>query len=287
MYSSCRHPKFSAELEYRIFNEDLIGRTKTLVVCFSGAITNRELKSGPFFSGENVAKETSLPVVAIADNSVTKFPIALGWYAGNQQELDFQLALSEFLQELYEKYSQDIILMGGSGGGYCAIQQLTLSKVPMKAFVWNPQSSITKYYSRPLFEYVNTAFSDVINDEVTNKKECRDVFNSLGISHEVFIDNIPSYCELIYFQNLSDHFIPFIGRNAINRLGKASFKGAKENVYFHVGDWGQGHAPLPASLIFEILLSIEWGRPAEGILNRLEKGLFKSFHSKNEFEFEF
>ena len=104
----------------KLLNFDQIDVSKSILVCFNAAISNRSDKTGPFYSGAGLSKELNLPTILIADHLVTENNnLSLGWYLGDGEKGVFQKIIASFLNELSNNLNRKLILLGGSGGGIC------------------------------------------------------------------------------------------------------------------------------------------------------------------------
>ena len=119
---------------------------KKILVIFSGAISKRENKSAPFFSGKNIAKTLDLPLIAISDPTLAlSKSLSLSWYAGNEYFKNISVVINNLLKNIQNKYDAELLLVGGSGGGFAVLDQLSLFREPskkVKALIWNPQTNI-------------------------------------------------------------------------------------------------------------------------------------------------
>lgn len=92
-----------------------------MLVVFSGAITDRETKVPPFFSGSGLAASTGHAFVAISDPGIElSGQIAIAWYAGSAHH-DTRSALIELLGPLSRRIGKELWLVGGSAGGFSAL----------------------------------------------------------------------------------------------------------------------------------------------------------------------
>ena len=106
---------------------------KKILVIFSGAISKRENKSAPFFSGKNIAKTLDLPLIAISDPTLAlSKSLSLSWYAGNEYFKNISVVINNLLKNIQNKYDTELLLVGGSGGGFAVLNQLSLFGQPSK-----------------------------------------------------------------------------------------------------------------------------------------------------------
>ena len=85
---------------YRITNASLISESETLLVGFNAAISKRDEKVAPFFTGGGKATNLESPILSISDSSTHHEDVALGWYLGTLFDPKYQENLAEFIQQL-------------------------------------------------------------------------------------------------------------------------------------------------------------------------------------------
>ena len=80
----------SQSIDFLVDGIDSFDEKKGFLVCFSGAVTNRECKYAPFFSGLNIAKKLEMPIISISDPSLSiSNDCNLAWYAGKERYKPF------------------------------------------------------------------------------------------------------------------------------------------------------------------------------------------------------
>lgn len=215
------------------------------LVVFNGAVKRGKGIYPPFFSGVNLASETSLPVVSIADPTLGMDDnITLGWYGGNNNINSLQSLIVCLIDGLARKLNSMPILVGGSGGGFASLA--TLSKLTSgKAVVWNPQTDIKKYYKPTYDTYKSVAFFGQENN----------------IKEKVFVNELMAddgEKTVIYLQNKNDsfhiesHARPFFKKSLIN---PDLFGFQRDSTFVYImGDWrGGGHVSPPAMALISIV----------------------------------
>lgn len=209
-------------------------KPRTLFVFFSGAVGSARRKGGvpPFFSGQGIAQHLDGDCIWLDDPS-TQYTdtMDLGWYAGTA-EIKLQKILTERLLTLTENY-HNIILAGGSGGGFAAMYYGT--KIPgAKVFAVNPQTDIMKHVKKHRDNYFSTCFPEGNPDIETSV---------------IPLIRSGTNTPIAYIQNRDDrHHVDNQAYPLITALGGETKTGAQhlKGVRFQFGDWGEGHAPLPS-----------------------------------------
>ena len=118
---------------------------RAVPVFLSGAVTGRNGASGPFFSGLGVMSEVGGPYLCLSDPTLDHdSELALGWYTGLPGE-GVREALAHLLATVHSRLGREVLLVGGSGGGFAALSLAEVTSVPTSVFVWNPQTDILRY----------------------------------------------------------------------------------------------------------------------------------------------
>jgi len=234
---------------------------KEFLVVLSGAVTDstRGNSSPPYFSGVGLASDLHLPLFAISDPSLAlSHDLNLAWYAGNHYTPDLFTHIADVVDSLAQRTGKKPILLGGSGGGFAAIQILKRLKTPATAIAWNPQTSIGGYYLRAVKRYVTTAYPNIkIPSDASRDSNAFQSFMDRDLDktqHRLPVAaSLSAESELIYLQNISDdyhrrnHAGPWLKSVPFLRIGNGAYLSSKRNILFFTGDWGDGHAaPSPA-----------------------------------------
>lgn len=235
-------------------------KEKVVLVCLSGAISNRDGKEAPFFSGINVSRELKLPLVSISDPSLaldSKLPIA--WYAGNFIEKEIPSIVAAVLDKIASEFEAKLYLFGGSCGGYAALRLSHLLASKHAVFVWNPQTSISKYDIRFAKMYCKSAFPNDYEmagspDDEANVAE---FLKKMGITDSLCDSPIGDHAEIFYIQNESDwhvdkHAMPYIKGLGLSQSDNNFYTNGK-NCFVMFGDWGVGHSQPKKDLIIDVL----------------------------------
>ena len=225
----------------------------------SGAVSNRENKEAPFFSGLGLAKICDIPIIAISDPSLAlNEKLNLGWYAGNTYQTDLQDSIAEIVEGIATSYKVKPILIGGSGGGFAAAQLAMKLPIPSVALVWNPQTDITQYARQHVENYLRLAFKDDI-ESTDSLDELESVFERLNIDYKLSHSIKNDTTRIVYLQNkadwhLSKHAKAHLERfSSVDRRSENSFR--LSFINFVIGNWGNGHAAPP---IEEIANAVEY-----------------------------
>ncbi|QOL24414.1 hypothetical protein LP316_08530 [Thalassotalea sp. LPB0316] len=247
-------------------------KDRKLLVCFNAAVGQRDVKCGPFFSGIGLSDELGLPILSIADPLVSQNEnIGLAWYAGGENSNGLQLQLTELLEQVYKQHGLELIIFGGSGGGFASLVQATRLTIPATIVVWNPQTSILNYLKEPVSDYVNTAFREFRAKADFSYKQTLDWF---GIQHEVFADQVKEQIKLVYLQNQSDnhrniHAIPFMKAECWTRIGSASFESSNQKLLMCFGNWGRGHVAPSKPLLTALFNGIVFDKHQSHVIHSL------------------
>lgn len=231
-----------------------------LLITFSGAIdaSKRAQISLPVFSGIGIAKGLDYSVLSIADPSLALAPdLGLAWYAGSRGINLPNLIVHTIRHVAKVLGSESIFLLGGSGGGFAALnasERISNSTV----ICMNPQTDIAAYYKSMVNKFTRACFGKNNFNLIPEEYKIKHRTNLLDIYKKTHNNNI------LYFQNISDkhliqHATPFArvlgytGEIAADRIGV--YKLTNKATLF-VGNWGDGHIPLPKSRLRSLLKHI-------------------------------
>lgn len=229
-----------------------------IMVCFSGAVTKREAKVGPFFSGLQIGKACQLPTISVSDPTLNRTnDIGLAWYAGNEQHPDLIQRIAKLLDAISKSSNAPLILIGGSGGGFACLAAQTVLKAPASAVVWNPQTSITRYYPNAVYQYVACAFPELaqrfgvqrLRQEKAAPEQLAPCLDAAGVMHDLTRSRPQSSRSIVYLQNRSDHshverhMLPFAAVRQGIRWHDEQIATDPHGLAICVADWGDGHAP--------------------------------------------
>ena len=228
---------------YRITNASLIEESETLLVGFNAAISKREEKIAPFFTGGGKATNLESPILSISDSSTHHEEVALGWYLGTLDDPKYQENLAEFLQQLCLDNNVKPILFGGSGGGFASVIIGDLLNIDSIVLAMNPQTNILNWFKGPLSQLYKNQWNASTKEDfhlVLEQQNIRYSFDKL--------QNNPK-SKILILQNLFDelqmesHMHAVFGDLSIQNLTPT---GTRLNVTWFIGCWGPGHySPWP------------------------------------------
>lgn len=232
------------------------GAQAVLPVFFSGAVSGRDGKPGPFFSGSGLAASKGIAALCIADPSLALHPdIGLAWYAGSSQQ-HTQAVLHELLAGLADRLQVELLLIGGSGAGFAALHLGSRLGDRASALVWNPQTDLLAYYRNAVRTYLRGAFPGEAWQDDARLTGAAEMMVGKGISHAVHQDyaagRLPR--RLVYLQNASDdfHVLNHAGALLAGMSVEAEgnrYRTADGRALLWFGDWGQGHEPIPKQVL--------------------------------------
>lgn len=214
------------------------------------------------FSLGGVAQKLGVGLISISDPSINiSEKLHLGWYLGNNINKNITTEIALLLDNLIEKTGKKLILTGGSGGGFAALNihsHMRLAKYA-KSFVWNPQTDITKYNMPAIKRYFNVCVDE--KDELTLKSiEQRLIEKKIPYKVEQRVD-----LEQLIFINGYDHaHLRKHVRSYINNLDEKKFR-------VFVGNWGYGHTQPPQQVIVNVINAIVQNKTLDEIIHSLEK----------------
>ncbi|MFJ6453412.1 hypothetical protein [Paenarthrobacter sp. NPDC091669] len=199
-------------------------------VFFNGAVSARETKTGPFFSGSRLATKGGFGFIAVSDPSLGLDPsVGLAWYAGNRYS-DVQDQITAVLASIAARTERELLFIGGSGGGFASLYYGGKLSTVASAIVWNPQTEIQKYNPAFVENYMQHAWG--------GEENCTAQTSVVG--------SLPK--RLVYMQNANDwhvsgHTQPFLEAGHFTHRGRGVF--VKDSAVVCFASYGDGHAPLP------------------------------------------
>lgn len=248
-------------------------RKRSVLVNFGGAVTNRKIKTPPFFSGLGISKEMDLPILSFSDPTLKlDDEINLAWYAGNECQENLPDKIAKILDGLARRLDMKLVLFGGSGGGFACLVVSLYMQCPASILVWNPQTSISKYSKRFVEKYLEVAFPNVKVEDVEGG--CLAALENAGVLHRVKKKNFNDRVKIVYLQNLSDahtqrHCAPFFCGDSLSRVKNRTFL-AGGDALLYLGDWGSGHQPPPRKMMSYALCRLAEGAGLDSLVSGLE-----------------
>lgn len=215
-------------------------------VFLSGALSQRGGTTGPYFSGRRMGQRLGTGFISVSDPTLyLDDELTLSWYSGALNG-GLQEALATVLKHFAQVSGRDLLVIGGSGGGYASL--VTAATAGLSSFVWNPQTDVLAYEPGTVARYVGVVAPQVLGRP---REEIRVALQRGGITTEVLSGRLPK--RLLYLQNASDwhvqgHAVPFIERHALRHQGQGRYSSRPE-VVMQLGDFGVGHAPPPQQLL--------------------------------------
>lgn len=261
---------------------------RVILVGLAGAVSERNGKKAPFFSGSGIARDIRLPFVAVSDPTLALDPeLPLAWYAGSAMAPDLPARIATVLDSIAKRYRARLILFGGSGGGFAGLQLAGLLQCSATIVVWNPQTAIADYVPAFVIQYITAAFPH-LREEVGKLEglsgegaavRLDEILGATSIMHSVRNVTVGSSVRVLYLQNQSDwhvkrHAWPFMKGRQWDRVGETAFldqETQKIGVLF--GNWGDGHAPLPRQELETILKAAVRPVTVTELLQSLQSGL--------------
>lgn len=238
--------------------------SRPVLVVFSGAVTKREERVPPFFSGRGIAQKTGVPFIAISDPvlSLAK-DLNIGWYAGTQAQ-DIQSEIERLLRPLSLRIGKNLWMMGGSAGAFAALEMGHRLGPDCSVFVWNPQTDVIEYSPPLARSYLTRAFPSHAEQLSGGqwKQHARDVMAFYGRRRSLVEDFLPSQSpgRVLYLQSTTDwhvqkHCAPYLDGHDYQRVSSGVWARHPDQVVW-LAETGQGHAPPSATTVVEMLKTL-------------------------------
>lgn len=239
------------EAPYHIQVESLSRHPEYILVGFHGLI-HRTKTPPPVFHFRSVAAQAGLGLIAISDPSLNlSSHLNLSWYLWNKRHGNITSAIAKLLDKIIERTGKKLILAGGSGGGFAAlnIHNHMQRSDHAVSFVWNPRTDVTQYKWPHLKRYYKLCIDESVpRDTKSILKE----LESRGISYRLAEKN--QQRQLIFINGYDHSHL----RKHIRRFIKSNDR------HILVGDWGNGHTPPSKATIISVIRDISHDRqPAE------------------------
>jgi hypothetical protein len=248
--------------------------SKGCLVCFTAARSSRTGTSAPYFSGSGISQRMGVPCLSVADSTLAiSHSLHLGWYLGHKDFQDLPERIARILESFTIQYKTNLVLFGGSGGGFASLRQLTLlSPSRVSALVWGAQTSVANWLQPAVKTYLTCAFPEIdcSVDLRTALQSTRTVFDLTEASQ---VEKIKEH-SVLFLQNRSDRSSK---SQSEMLLAKMALRDELENTAFlyesnfsyWVGDWGSGHVAPPETIIISCLEQMLTGTPTMKIATQL------------------
>lgn len=275
-------------LDVLLLGSPLSGHHGAVPVFFSASVRSRHQKHPPFFSGISVVGRIRAPLIAISDPSTQlSESLGLAWYAGGGGT-DVQDAVHRLLSAVTAASGNHLWLVGGSGGGFAALEAGFALGESASVLVFNPQTNLLEFSAGSVKRYLGIAhgMGAEMLDRPDWKQRAGQRLTDAGLRWDL-CDRGPERLprQLIYLQNWNDwdhvdrHMAPFV-RTHLSHQGPGTDSWSDDDHGVVQLDLGQGHAaprPEAVQLLLRTALTgghsareiLEWG-VAAGTLRRVE-----------------
>lgn len=252
-------------IDILIKDSQLLDANEYIMLSFNGAVA-RNNNFAPFFAFSGISEKIKLPLIAFSDPTLSMSKgIGLSWYAGNEHYPNLPEVLAGICDRIIEVTGKKLLLVGGSGGGFAALNIQTLMKLKLqtKLVVWNPQTDLIAYSQDTVIHYMNTAYPS--SPVKANKNNLVD-FVENRINYKITHDQTPSRLILMdgydynHIRDLKLSFGKIENYMSLKNLIKI------DNTTLCFGDWGRfgdGHLPLPRDVAAKIISEVSKGSDYE------------------------
>lgn len=231
-------------------------------VFLNGAVTQRATKTPPFLSGAGMSKKLGLPLISFADPTLTLTQdLGLAWYLG-ARGVDVQGAIARILRAAIDYSGNDLWLVGGSGGGFAALQVAQRVGSGCHALVWNPQTDVLEYSPRLVKQFLESVYMSLRGQLNCPdwKDRARKVLAEDGVQWDLksSYDRGILYDGLLLIQNWNDwhtrsHAVPWLKSvPGVHELWPGVYGTDSDHVLWFT-EAGDGHTPPPAESVQRML----------------------------------
>lgn len=235
---------------------------EAVFVFFHGAVSGRATLAPPFFSGLGIQQKIgSGPLVAFSDPVVESDPAcALGWFAGSAGT-DVAHWSAVLVHRLLGSDPRNTWLVGGSGGGYAALNIGHRLGPEVSVLAWNPQTIVANYSAGPVRKYLEAAFPLLAPDlrDMPLAKVCRKASRVYGRDLELgpVLERGSTPRQVLVLQNYDDwhvsaHAVPLVRWLGLDQRSAGRFDDG-DGVAVWFPEMGNGHAGPDADRLAALL----------------------------------
>jgi len=247
-------------LYLKIANFALINESESLLICLNAATSNRANKKPPFFSGDGLANSLKKSLISFSDPGTHIDNVDLGWYIGTHQWLNVQDSIRICIEKIAQKLKKQIVMFGGSGGGFAALALSLKMETDATIIAMNPQLDIIEYPTSKI--YLHSAFPHDGPPPERFSKEDKIKWHIFLIENnligKITKEQLNPRCKYLILQNWNDshHFNNHLPNiiPTINDFNISNFYGTFDNISCLFGPWGDGH-------------SVVWREHIESVIN--------------------
>lgn len=275
--------KGTTSLDFLLQDVEALNGAPAVLVCFNGAVSQRANKTGPFFAGTGIARRLKLPVICVADPSLTRArDISLAWYAGCDDHADLPQQIARHLDAVATAVNRPLVLLGGSGGAYAALSVIRHVQAPAAAVACNPQSAIHRYHRQSVVRYIERAFPAVARrfqisaPSHQTPEHLRQALTAARVSEDLAGSPDIGRFRTVILQNINDrhhvdlHLKPLMFAAGARWDGPRLAQAGNEFGAW-LGNWGEGHVAPPASILESVVLRIAANEPVGNIIEELDE----------------
>ncbi|MGR2671851.1 hypothetical protein ACUXVT_11335 [Acinetobacter soli] len=244
---------------YHILVNNINSESNYILVGFHGLLDRKKIILPAFFF-RGVSNKVGISLISFSDPSLNfSENLSLSWYLGNDKNGNITEKIANLLDMIITKTGKKLILAGGSGGGFAALNIHNHMKLGDNAvtFVWNPQTNIIKYNLPIIKKYFKICVEDKENIDL---KYIEEELIKKNIPYKLKVRN--DLQQLIFINgydhaHLRKHVRPYI----INQ------EKSKNKVY--IGDWGYGHIQPDQNTIVNVIKSISENLSFDSIIENI------------------
>lgn len=267
------HGAGPTSLDFLLQDFDRIRDAAAILVCFNGAVSQRASKVGPFFAGTSIGRRLGLPVVCVADPTLTRArDVSLAWYAGCDDQPRLPQTIARHLDAVAQASNRPLILLGGSGGAFASLSVIRHLHSPATAVACNPQTAIHRYHRQSVLRYLERGFPAVtrrlrlaqLSLAQLGPERLREALAEAGAAADLTTARLTDGQRAIVLQNRNDphhvehHLGPLVdGVGAHWQTPRLATLGRDFAAW--LGRWGEGHVAPPAGLIDAVVTRVAAG----------------------------
>lgn len=239
---------------------------EAITVMFHGDLSTRSAMIAPFFAGRGVQTAVNKgPIICFSDPIVEMdSECTLAWFAGSAA-LDVPNIIAAVIDSLTLTDPRSVWLVGGSGGGFAALNIGHRTRRPVSVAVWNPQSAVARYIPERVLPYLRSAFPDLqtTNGERALEDTCKYISRAArrDFALEQIIEHGRAPERILVLQNYNDwhiipHTAPLIDALGLQQRHPGFFADASGTRVAWFTELGHGHAPPETDRLVKLLTAL-------------------------------
>lgn len=243
---------------------------RSVVVFLAGAVPARSPHAPPFFAGGRLTHELGIPWVAVSDPTLhLSEELRQGWYVGAAGSGTASV-IAAALRAIVDRTGRSLLLVGGAGGAFAALQLARELDGRADVLAWNPQVDLPAAEPEELRPFLDIVLPDEDLDAAGPDDVAR-LLDAAGVPHRV--ESLLVGRRVLVLQNADDpqwvrQLMPLIARTGGMGSGPLVYSADADHVV-RIADWGDRAAVLPVEAARAAVDGLSRGEPVADVLARI------------------